>query len=234
MQTVIKLLDQTAGEPALQWFLYITLALLNGMRANFVEARAQLAHARSLMEELGLHFNLAMLSWQVAEVEFWASDPVAAEGAAREGVRAIEALDLDNTARYELRTYLAEALYRQGRYEEAEECVQASSVPIAADAWASTLERRVQARLLARKGQFAEAEGLAREALAMTSEEGRGYLHGEMLMTLAEVLELAGRPEEAVPSVEKALDLYERKGHLPAAQRARDVLAGLGAGITRP
>ena len=40
-------------------------------------------------------------------------------------------------------------------------------------------------------------------------------------MDLAEVLRLADRTEEAAPIVEEAIDLYEAKGNLASAGRAR-------------
>jgi hypothetical protein len=40
-------------------------------------------------------------------------------------------------------------------------------------------------------------------------------------MDLAEVLESAGRKAEAVAEVEQALELYEGKGDVPMAARAR-------------
>lgn len=45
--------------------------------------------------------------------------------------------------------------------------------------------------------------------------------------TLAEVLRLLGRAEEAVPVAEDAAELFERKGILPAAETARSLLAEL-------
>jgi hypothetical protein len=46
-------------------------------------------------------------------------------------------------------------------------------------------------------------------------------------MDLAEVLQLAGRAEEAVSVVEQAVELFERKGIVPAADSARSLLVEL-------
>jgi hypothetical protein len=51
--------------------------------------------------------------------------------------------------------------------------------------------------------------------------------HGDALVDLAEVLEVAGRREEAAAEVEKALERYERKGNLVMAERARSRLEDL-------
>ena len=44
-------------------------------------------------------------------------------------------------------------------------------------------------------------------------------------MDLAEVLELAGRPDEAREAVKRALQLYEQKEQLVGVERARAALA---------
>ena len=46
-------------------------------------------------------------------------------------------------------------------------------------------------------------------------------------MDLAEVLRLAGRAQEAVPVVEEAVELFDRKGIVPAAEAAQALLAEL-------
>jgi len=51
-------------------------------------------------------------------------------------------------------------------------------------------------------------------------------MHGDALLDLAEVLRAVGRPEEeAVAAAQRALSLYERKGNLVLAARARAALA---------
>jgi hypothetical protein len=47
---------------------------------------------------------------------------------------------------------------------------------------------------------------------------------GTALMRLAEVLSMAGRSSEAVPPLNDAIELYERKGNLVSAQEARALL----------
>ena len=51
--------------------------------------------------------------------------------------------------------------------------------------------------------------------------------HGYALMDLAEVLRLAGRAQEAVPVVEEAVELFDRKGIVPAGEAAQALLAEL-------
>jgi len=46
-------------------------------------------------------------------------------------------------------------------------------------------------------------------------------------MTLADVLRLAGRPNESGAAAQSALGLFERKGNVVCATRARRLLADL-------
>jgi hypothetical protein len=50
-------------------------------------------------------------------------------------------------------------------------------------------------------------------------------LHADVLLDLAEVLGLAGRPDEAEVATAEAVDIYERKGNVAAAERARALAA---------
>jgi tetratricopeptide (TPR) repeat protein len=83
------------------------------------------------------------------------------------------------------------------------------------------LSRQVRAKVRARRGEHTEAERLAREAVAVGSEAEMVNSLGDAHSDLAVVLELAGRREEALAEVEKAFELYERKGNLVMAERAR-------------
>jgi tetratricopeptide (TPR) repeat protein len=121
---------------------------------------------------------------------------------------------------------LGQALYAQGRYDEAERYVRVSenaSPGSAQKAYWGPL----RAKLLARRGDPAGAEALARESVAIWAERDNLLWHGYALMDLAEVLRLAGRGNEAVPVVEQAIELFERKGIVAPAEAARSLLAEL-------
>jgi Flp pilus assembly protein TadD len=86
---------------------------------------------------------------------------------------------------------------------------------------------QVLAKVLARRGQHAEAERLARDAVAGADGTGSLVSQGDVRLDLAEVLELAGRRDDATAALREALERYERKGALVPAQRARERLAAL-------
>ena len=126
-------------------------------------------------------------------------------------------------------TLLAQAVYAQGRYDDAEALVaQAELASRQNDVHTRIVMRSTQAKVLARRGDFEGAERLAREASSFA--ETTDFLHsrGDALSDLAEVLELAGRPGESAEVLREAVEVYERKGNVLAADRTRAWLARLG------
>ena len=87
------------------------------------------------------------------------------------------------------------------------------------------LSRQARAKVLARRGEHAEAERLAREAVAIGATTEHLNAQGDANADLAEVLLLGGKADEAAAALEQALDRYERKGNLVMARRMRDRLA---------
>jgi tetratricopeptide (TPR) repeat protein len=89
------------------------------------------------------------------------------------------------------------------------------------------LWRSARAKVLARDGNADKALQLAREAVAIIAETDWLNLRGDALLDLAEVLDLAGKPDEAAPRIAEALHLYEQKGNIVAAGKAHELLTEL-------
>jgi tetratricopeptide (TPR) repeat protein len=162
-------------------------------------------------------------------VEMIAGDPVAAEQHLRRGYRALE--EAGETGLLSgLAALLADAIFAQGRFEEAEQYTHISGEAAAPDdSFSQILWRAVRAKAFARQGRVVEAERLARDAVTLAEDTDDINGHGDALMALAEVLRLAERPSEAVPVVQEALNLYERKGNVVSAGKARALLGELEA-----
>jgi hypothetical protein len=60
--------------------------------------------------------------------------------------------------------------------------------------------------------------------VAVAADSEFVVLHADVLLDLAEVLDIAGRPEEAREATAQAVSIYERKGALAAARKARGLL----------
>jgi class 3 adenylate cyclase/tetratricopeptide (TPR) repeat protein len=144
-----------------------------------------------------------------------------AERSARDGIERLERLGdkgyLSSTA-----GIYAEVLYRLGRVDDAEQWARRTAELATKDDFDPHYRSRaVRALVLARRGEFAEAEALAREALAIAEQTDWHLQHGGAAAALAEVLELAGRDEEARTYYERARASFERKGSLPDVEAMR-------------
>ena len=123
---------------------------------------------------------------------------------------------------------LAQALYALDRLDEADAWAgRAAELGASDDVWNEMLWRQVRAKVLARRGEHAEAERLAREAVAICEETDMLDAQGDAYADLAEVLLLGGNADEAAAALEQALERYERKENLVSAQRAQERLAEL-------
>jgi class 3 adenylate cyclase/tetratricopeptide (TPR) repeat protein len=91
--------------------------------------------------------------------------------------------------------------------------------------------RQAMALVCSERGEHAEAERLAREALAVA--EGTDGLsdQGEAFYYLAVVLEGSGRRGEAAQALEQALDRYERKKNLAMVAQVKPRLEELRARV---
>jgi tetratricopeptide (TPR) repeat protein len=83
------------------------------------------------------------------------------------------------------------------------------------------MARQVKSKVVARRGQHAEGERLAREAVELAGRTQNLSGQADAYADLGEVLALAGRPREAAGAYGEALARYERKGDVVSAGRAR-------------
>jgi class 3 adenylate cyclase/tetratricopeptide (TPR) repeat protein len=123
--------------------------------------------------------------------------------------------------------WLGRELALAGRYEEAEQRVtQARERPENAPAY-QALWRQASALVHASRGELSDAEALAREALTHVGKTDSPGKQADAYCDLAEVLEAAGRRDEAIAVWHEALTRYERKEVIPLARRVRDRLSSL-------
>jgi class 3 adenylate cyclase/tetratricopeptide (TPR) repeat protein len=219
-----EILAHAAGLLRVEASVRVSLAGLQAMQKGFVEARRNYRRGREIEQELGFKLRAAAGTMIDANVELLAGDLAAAERELRWGFDTLEAMG-ETGFLSTVAAMLAGVTYAQGRYEEAEHLAEISEQATAADDLIShVLWRTVRAKLLARRGEHAEAERLAREAVGRMAQTDELDRHGDTLLDLAEVLRLAGREQEATPVVAEALELYEQKENLVSAGKARELL----------
>ena len=74
-------------------------------------------------------------------------------------------------------------------------------------------------------GALEEAETLARGAVALVAPTDLLSHHGDAMLDLAEVLRASSPTDEYHGAVQSALSLYEQKGNVIGAARARSLLS---------
>jgi len=221
-------LDENEAREGRDYFFRAYRAGGLAMLGRFDEARAILAEARAELAERGGGILLANITaFESVWVELWAGDPVAAAEFGAEGFRLHEGLGDPGFLSTAAGT-LALAIYALDQLDEADAWAgRAEELGSSDDADNEMLWRRVRAKVFARRGEHADGERLALEAVAICDETDRLDAQGDAYADLAEVFLLAGRAEEAAVALEQALERYERKGNIVSAQRARARLAEL-------
>ena len=222
-----ELLERAANDRKAEAVLMCVLARLEAMEGRFESARHLYRRSRTQLEEFGWNLYAALTSLDSGPVEMLAGDAAAAEAELRRDYQALEQMGERN---YIATTagFLAEALYAQGRYDESSAFARTSSEVSADDDVAAQFHwRAVTAKLLARAGRLDEAEDMAREALEIIRRSEEIDSQASALLDLGEVLHLRGKRAEAALAIEEGADLYERKGNLVFAAKARSLLDAL-------
>jgi tetratricopeptide (TPR) repeat protein len=201
------------------------------MLGRLEEARTLQAELRAEAIERGATSVLAAVETQGIDVELLAGDPAAAVTTGEESCR----LHAELGHRSELSTAaggLAHAYYEFGGLEEAGQCAARSrELGSSDDATTQMLWRQAQAKVQARRGQHAEAERLAREAVEIGEATQSLNHQADTYADLGEVMGLAGRPKDAAEALEQALSRYEAKENVVMAGRMRERLAAVRAEV---
>jgi predicted ATPase/class 3 adenylate cyclase len=226
IQRAEDILARAQKAPGVQSTCLVCLAGLQAMSGRFEHAYSLLARGRAISEELGFRVWQAGFSLLSSDIAMLAGDPAKAESELRRGYQALEGMGERGLLSMVV-AELARAVYAQERYEEAEQLAEESErLAGTADVRSQITWRAVRGQILARRHEFSRAEACAHKAVGIAEQTDDLNSQGRALMDLVEVLELAGRPDDAVAAVARAIELFERKGNVVSAQRARALLGG--------
>jgi class 3 adenylate cyclase/tetratricopeptide (TPR) repeat protein len=214
--------DHQTPEAGRDHWLRVCRALLLAMAGRFDEARSILDETRAELAERGGGMRLAVTTAiESVHFELLAGDPAAAAQLGAEGCSLLEQLG-DKGFLSTAAGCLGQALCELGRLDEADAWAgRAAELGASEDVATQLLWRQVRAKVLARRGEYVEAERLARDAVTIGEPTDDLNLRADVSAGLAEVLEMAGRHEEAVAEMTRARALYVQKGNVVSADRAR-------------
>jgi tetratricopeptide (TPR) repeat protein len=211
-------------EGAIGFVALVHGACLDAMMGDFDRARELIRESEAFAERFGSELWITASYEFGGEIELMSGDPEAAERSFRKEYEIYQRLGDEGHASTAA-AYLAFALCRLGRFDEAEELATIARATGAEDDLATQASARsAQALVGSARGEHDEARGLAREAVDMWAGAQSPWFHGNAWMTVAEVARAAGLPEEAAEAARGALAEYERKGHEPGAASARALI----------
>lgn len=208
---------QENGNPA----VLPILAHLHAEIGDFDRSREMIARARRVLRERARARRPRMLlRKRHAEVETLAGDLDSAEHQLR---RALE-LGLEMETRdeaSEIAALLARVLFQKEAFDEAATMAELSREQAPAESVAPQVRwRSARGLTLAAHGEFEQSLGLARRAVGQVPVDMLN-LRADTSLDLARILRAGGYRDEARDAVNETIDIYERKGNLVAASRAR-------------
>jgi hypothetical protein len=202
------------------------------MIGDFGRARDDYRRGRAILDELGLRLDAALISIDSGPVELLAGDPVAAEAELRKDYVELDAMGERNYIST-IAGLLAEALYRQGRYDEAATYAElCEGIAASSDVLSQYLWRGVRGKLVARGGAQTEGIDLARSGVAESEKSDDIEGQGNALIFLAEAQKAAGLSDDAAASAQAARTAFEAKGNVVSAARARDFITAEISGVS--
>ncbi|HEV3478460.1 MAG TPA: adenylate/guanylate cyclase domain-containing protein [Gaiellaceae bacterium] len=208
-----SIVERSGGDRKALSTALATWGAFEAMRGRAEEARELSERARATLEEIALPVWLAGPFSQLnAWTELLAGAPAAAERQLRwalETLREIGELAWLST----VVGILAEAVRAQGRLDESDELLGVGEETAGTeDAYSQALFRSVRAKIRAEQGTAHDAVRLAREAVEIARATDFLFLEWFALASLADVLELLEREDEAGPLRAQAAEVAARKG----------------------
>jgi class 3 adenylate cyclase/tetratricopeptide (TPR) repeat protein len=220
LATCERSLDAVDGDHWAEAIVCGALARLRAMQGDFEAARSMYRREVSLLADLGVSRESASTSIDSARVEILAGDLAAAEALLRRDDAQLAELG-ERYFRSTVAGMLGLVLLLRGDPGEAEGfVVLAEALSEPDDAWSQVLWRSARARLLAGTAPERALE-LVQSAVDFAETTADLQLRGDAWCDIGEVRFAVGQRDAGATSYEQAVALYERKGDVTSAARAR-------------
>jgi ATP/maltotriose-dependent transcriptional regulator MalT len=199
------------------------------MLGDFDKARSLYRQGQMLFEDLGHRLWIAVLSQVGGIIESLAGDLEAAEAELRAGYETLSGMG-EKSSLSTVVALLASTVYARGDFAEAKRLADVSEANAAPeDVLSHLILRGTRAMALARSGEHVRAEEVGRDAVELAERTDSPVMQADAHSALAETLRLGGDDAGAAAELERAVELYDAKGHIVARDRAVQSLATLAA-----
>jgi tetratricopeptide (TPR) repeat protein len=218
---------EEAGMGGLEAAALTILARVAAMRDEIPEARRLRREANTITHNLGELLTQATDSVSDGLIELLDGKLIEAEQVLLQGHQALKSMGGTGPGAI-IAAMLARVYLERRRHADAERMAMECKATASDKHLDMQIRwRAIAARVLARRGDQAEAEPLAKEAVRLALQTDQLESQAEAHAGLAEVLRLAERREEAANELNKALALHEEKGSRLMAKRVRRELISL-------
>jgi hypothetical protein len=199
------------------------LAIARAMNGEFTVARNLCRRNVDILDELGLTILRAASAHIEGSVELLAGDYQEAERILGIGVTELKRLGETLNAA-SIAALLARALLEQGRDDEVASVLESAHEASAIEISSRVHFRGIRARVLARRGLDRQAQLVGAEAVDMADRTESPDMQAGARLDLSKVFNECGSRQRARDLVREAIDLYEGKGNMVDAARARSML----------
>ena len=215
-----------SGHRATEALMLIILGRVDLEQKRFEEGKLRITEGLDMLHELGLTMTGLAVGAHFTYGDM-TRDPEAAEARVRAAYEMLKSAG-ETGVFSTMAATLAWILARRGAVDEAAALSHESEHAAAEDDIATQAYwRAARALVFAERGLIDEAVTLGRAGVAMAAGSEYAQFTAEARIALADVLRIAGRPDEAARELEKALRIYEQKEFELSADAVRAQLAEL-------
>jgi tetratricopeptide (TPR) repeat protein len=223
---VTRISAETPG-PLAEAAALLTVGCLRLMANEIDTGRELYQRSEGIYRDLGIRLIASGQATLTGWVELVAGDPTTAEKLLRAAYSELEKMG-ERGLLAGAAAELARVVCIDGRYDEAERLATISEELSGPQGVFNTiLVAAVRARIFAARGDLGAATRAAEEAVARSAVGDCVELRADAYRALSEVKAAAGRVDDAAVSLRAALRIYDEKGNIVAAERARIALSRL-------